>query len=37
VTCLLGVVRLVPGASDYQRSISNISYAHDEQEVDPGR
>jgi len=28
---------LSPGASAYQRIISNISYAHDEQELIPGR
>ena len=30
-------VRLGPGASDYQRIISNDSYAHDEQGVNPGQ
>ena len=30
-------VRLGPGASIYQRIIPNDSYAHDEQEVNPGQ
>ena len=30
-------VRLGPGASVYQRIISNDSYAHDEQGVNPGQ
>ena len=30
-------VRLSPGASAYQRIISNNSYAHDKQEVNPGQ
>ena len=30
-------VRLGPGASAYQRIISNDSYAHDEQGVNPGQ
>jgi len=29
--------RLSPGASAYQRTISNNSYAHDEQGVNPGQ
>jgi len=29
--------RLSPGASAYQRITSNNSYAHDEQEVNPGQ
>jgi len=29
--------RLSPGSSAYQRIISNNSYAHDEQGVDPGQ
>ena len=30
-------VRLSPGASVYQKIISNNSYAHDEQGVNPGQ
>jgi len=29
--------RFSPGMSAYQRIMSNNSYAHDEQEVDPGQ
>ena len=37
VTCSVAGVRLGPGTSVYQRIISNDSYAHDEQGVNPGQ
>jgi len=37
VTCSVAGVRLGPGVSAYQRTISNNSYAHDEQGVNPGQ
>jgi len=35
VTRSLAGVRLNPGASAYQRNVSNNTYAHDEQGVNP--
>jgi len=35
--CSVAGVRLGPGASVYQRIISNDSYAHDEQGDNPGQ
>jgi len=37
VTCSVAGVQLSPGTSTYQSIISNNSYAHDEQGVNPGQ